>query len=83
MGIVADVAEKSSARLLVSEPYVSCLPDQLSIFDNVSLLEAEEAIQMADVVVLLVDHDEFSRIDTSILEGKEIIDTRGMWRLEQ
>ncbi len=80
VSIVADLAQKSSARLLVSEPYVSCLPDQLSSFDNVSLQKTEEAIQMADVVVLLVDHDEFSRIDPSCLEGKEIIDTRGMWR---
>ena len=33
----------------------------------------------ADLVMLLVDHDEFLVIDPESLEGKQVIDTKGIW----
>ena len=40
----------------------------------------DEALERADVVVLLVDHREFKELDRARLSGKRVIDTRGTWR---
>jgi UDP-N-acetyl-D-mannosaminuronic acid dehydrogenase len=48
-------------------------------------MEVEEAVDGADALVLLVDHDEYKKLDVQALAGKMrnqvIIDTRGVWGL--
>ena len=39
----------------------------------------ENAIKSADIIVLLVDHTSFKSMDLSVLSGKQVIDTRGIW----
>ena len=56
------------------------MPKRLKGFDNVQLKDYNDAIAEADVVVLLVDHKEFKEFDKTKLEGKEIIDTKGLWK---
>ncbi|MBN2266744.1 MAG: UDP-N-acetyl-D-mannosamine dehydrogenase [Candidatus Babeliaceae bacterium] len=46
----------------------------------VPLSSLEDVLQKADIIVLLVDHDEFKTIDPELLKDKIIIDTRGCWR---
>ena len=43
--------------------------------------ERLQAINQAasEHLVLLVDHDDFKRIDPNLLSNKEIVDTRGIW----
>ncbi|MHA7271803.1 UDP-N-acetyl-D-mannosamine dehydrogenase [Arthrobacter sp. TMT4-20] len=72
-----DLAECS---VLVAEPHVSVLPRTLHPLPNVELMGTADAVQRADVVLLLVDHDEFKELDRSTLEGKAVVDTRGIWR---
>lgn len=67
-------------EVLVSEPFVSELPAKLSGLANLTLTPAAEAIQRADIVVMLVDHDQFRALNKSRLAGKVIYDTRGLWR---
>ena len=67
-------------RVLAVEPHVRALPDQLLGLDNVSFADLDDALIEADVVLLLVDHDQFRRLDPTRLQGKEIVDTRGLWR---
>ena len=64
----------------VVEPNVDDLPDVLENISNLTKQGTEEAIAAADVVLLLVNHKEFVAFDTSKLEGKTIIDTKGIWR---
>jgi UDP-N-acetyl-D-mannosaminuronic acid dehydrogenase len=64
----------------VAEPYTEVLPRELAGRPNVRLQSAAEAIDEADIVVLLVDHDQFRTINRSRLEGKVLYDTRGAWR---
>lgn len=64
----------------VVEPNVEELPSVLENISNLTKQETEEAIAAADVVLLLVNHKEFIELDTSKLEGKTIIDTKGIWR---
>ncbi len=44
------------------------------------LVRAQVAIDQADIVVLLVDHDQFKTMNRSLLAGKVLYDTRGAWR---
>ena len=53
---------------------------ELAERDNVELTELEAAIERADIVLLLVDHDPFKEIDRELLNEKIVIDTKGLWR---
>ena len=79
MDIVAHLAEAGAGRLLVVEPHIRALPRGLPA-DKVELASLEAAVKAADVVVLLVNHREFVGFDRRKLEGKAVIDTRGIWR---
>lgn len=68
------------AEILAVEPHVSDLPRLLSSKANVRHASTDEAIEAADIVVLLVDHDEFKSVDPEKLARKIVIDTRGIWR---
>lgn len=80
-----EVVEALAARLpegeiLVVEPNVVGLPAGLRGFGNVSLAGVDDAIDRADILLMLVDHHEFKAIDRHLLEGKVVVDTRGTWR---
>tara|TARA_B110000008_G_C16978328_1_gene567102 strand:- start:3781 stop:5034 length:1254 start_codon:yes stop_codon:yes gene_type:complete len=62
----------------IVEPNISMLPEELNS-NNVKLEKLEKAINHSDILLLLVDHAPFKQIDFSILTGKIIIDTRGVW----
>ncbi|OHO54536.1 UDP-N-acetyl-D-mannosaminuronic acid dehydrogenase [Corynebacterium sp. HMSC035E02] len=64
----------------VVEPNVDELPAVLSNISNLTKQDTKEAIEAADVVLLLVNHKEFINLDQSVLEGKTVIDTKGIWR---
>jgi len=75
--IVAHLAKDKVGNLLVVEPHVDSLPASLL---GLQLVETEEALRRAQVVLLLVNHRSFYDIDRKSLEGKKVIDTRGVWR---
>ncbi|MCC6470543.1 MAG: UDP-N-acetyl-D-mannosamine dehydrogenase [Alphaproteobacteria bacterium] len=77
MEIVEHLARKKAGEILAVEPHVEALPKPIA---GVSLVDADEAIQRADIVVLLVDHDAFREIDRDRLLDKAVVDTRGLWR---
>ena len=79
MDIVADLAGAGAGRLLVVEPHIRSLPRGLPA-DKVELASLDAAVKAADVVVLLVNHREFVGFDRRKLEGKAVIDPRGIWR---
>ena len=78
--IVKDLALSCDGDILVVEPNISCLPQQLESLGCVKLVGQKQALAEADIVVGLVDHQEFKRISRESLTEKVIIDTRGMWR---
>ncbi|AQP43492.1 UDP-N-acetyl-D-mannosamine dehydrogenase [Tessaracoccus flavus] len=73
-------AELPGAQILAVEPHVDELPAKLAGHPNVSLVATEAAVREADVVLVLVDHTAFKSLDRSLLEGKTLIDTRGLYR---
>jgi UDP-N-acetyl-D-mannosaminuronic acid dehydrogenase len=79
--IVAQIADAlPDLDLRVAEPFVDALPPALEGRPNVKLQAAHDAVDEADIVALLVDHDHFRSLSRSRLEGKVVYDTRGLWR---
>lgn len=72
--------ELPGATVLAVEPNVSALPAKLEGIGNLEFDTYESAIERADVVVLLVDHEEFKAVPATALAGKQIVDTKGIWR---
>jgi UDP-N-acetyl-D-mannosaminuronic acid dehydrogenase len=81
INICERLAQEKDINLMVVEPHVDNLPEQLDEMDNIIKSEMQEAILAADLVLLLVDHKVFNDIPSSgLLDGKLVIDTRGQWR---
>jgi UDP-N-acetyl-D-mannosaminuronic acid dehydrogenase len=72
--------ELPGAAILAVEPHVTALPKSLDGRANVALAEVSHAVRDADVVLLLVDHQPFKHLTLGDLDGKRVIDTRGIWR---
>ena len=77
--IVRRLAADGVGKILAVEPHVDALPAELSD-KGVELADVASALERADIVVLLVDHDQFKTILWVTLQGKTIIDTRGIVR---
>ncbi|PKK90090.1 MAG: UDP-N-acetyl-D-mannosamine dehydrogenase [Candidatus Wallbacteria bacterium HGW-Wallbacteria-1] len=79
---------KSGIRVLAVEPHISALPAALeSLFSSgkidsemLQLMNHQQAIEMADIIVALVPHKCFAAIQGPVLDGKAIIDACGLWR---
>jgi len=74
--IAQSMLEAQLGKLLVAEPYAQSLPESLK---EAALVDLNTAIQQADIVVLLVNHRQFEKLDLKLLADKIIIDTRGLW----
>ncbi|MXP59892.1 UDP-N-acetyl-D-mannosamine dehydrogenase [Pantoea sp. Taur] len=72
------IAEWHSGRTLVVEPHVADIPARLA--NEATLVSTEDALQQADIIVMLVDHAPFRAIDASEITQQWIIDTKGVWR---
>lgn len=68
------------AELIIVEPNIDTLPDTLSNNSNVTLAKFDEAVEKADIVVVLVGHSTFSTAPRDILLSKVVIDTVGLWQ---
>ena len=72
------IAEWHQGSTLVVEPNVQQLPKKLQ--HSVTLVTLEDALQQADVLVLLVDHRQFKTHDPASISQPWIVDTKGVWR---
>ncbi|MGE0611863.1 MAG: UDP-N-acetyl-D-mannosamine dehydrogenase [Hyphomicrobiales bacterium] len=79
LSIVERLAETHGDRVIAVEPYIETLPENLK-GRGARLMDALSAIDQSDIVLLLVDHRQFRMIDINRIEGKTIIDTKGLWR---
>jgi UDP-N-acetyl-D-mannosaminuronic acid dehydrogenase len=64
--------------VIVVEPHISVLPGDLAGL-GIELANLDQAIAQADILVMLVDHSAFRRLDRARLSGKTVVDTRGIW----
>ena len=73
LDVVEKLREADLGELLISEPYVTSHPDY-------DLVDWQEAVQRADIVVVLVNHRQFKGLKPKDLQERVLIDTRGMLR---
>lgn len=76
--IVRHLKEMQLGELYVAEPHAKELPKSL-VATNVNFMDAKDAVEKADIVLLLVNHRVFQEIGINSLVGKVVIDTRGLW----
>ncbi len=77
MNIAVTLADWHSGKTLTVEPNIHVLPKKLAA--NSELVSVEQALQQADVLVLLVDHNEFKAIKSEQITQSWIVDTKGVW----
>jgi UDP-N-acetyl-D-mannosaminuronic acid dehydrogenase len=76
--IVRKLAEADVGELLLVEPYINKLPMELAEL-GLELRDFDQALERANLVLLLVDHMSFLQVDRDVLKDKFVIDTRGAW----
>lgn len=76
--ITLQLAERFPGQVLAVEPNIAQAPPLL-IAKRIRLVSLEDAVVQSDVLVLLVDHQDFKTIPRNMLRAKEIIDTKGIW----
>ncbi|KQN81625.1 UDP-N-acetyl-D-mannosaminuronic acid dehydrogenase [Sphingomonas sp. Leaf67] len=74
--VAAALIERFGDRIDLVEPFVSSLPKALAGGRLVSLDDG----LANDILVVLVDHGVFKRVPAEVRVGKQVYDTRGMWR---
>lgn len=74
--IAERIASVYSGQVSVAEPNITSLPDRLE--SSFKLVSIQDALA-CDVLVLLVDHKEFKKVDKSALKMKYVVDAKGIW----
>jgi len=75
--IVKDLVAKGLGDIIAVEPNIKQLPASLSE-SGVTLSSLNDALDKANVVVVLVDHKQFKATDRTQFATKVVIDTRGI-----
>ncbi|MEL4204729.1 UDP-N-acetyl-D-mannosamine dehydrogenase [Plesiomonas shigelloides] len=78
MEITQLIADWHAGQVLAVEPNVHELPQKLH--GKVELVSTEQALAQADVLVLLVDHQQFKAISPAQVTQSWVVDTKGVWR---
>jgi len=78
MEIAALIADWHSGETLVVEPNIHQLPKKLT--DKATLVSLDDALNDADVLVMLVDHKQFKAIEGDSIQQTYVVDTKGVWR---
>jgi len=78
MDITATLSHWHTGKTLVVEPHIHQLPARLA--DRCQLVTTAEALQQADIIVLLVDHQVFKAIAGEEIHTRWLVDTKGVWR---
>ena len=79
LSIANKISSMGFLKVMLVEPNISSLPKEFKD-SSASMVSIDEAIKFSDIIVLLVDHAPFKVIDIGLLSGKQIVDTRGIWK---
>jgi UDP-N-acetyl-D-mannosaminuronic acid dehydrogenase len=77
VGIVESIGAFVKGQVFAVEPNIAELPPSMT--ENVSLTTAANALDLADIIVVLVDHKEFKSLNPVFTKNQMLIDTRGIW----
>lgn len=77
MQIALQIVQEHPGAIWAVEPNINELPEALQ--KKVELRSLDEALELAHIYILLVDHKEFKKIELEFTKVKHMIDTRGIW----
>lgn len=77
LDITTKLANEDVGQVIAVEPNISSLPENL-VKAGVEFMDLERALEVANVVVVLVDHKQFKAADKLAFSKKVVIDTRGV-----
>jgi UDP-N-acetyl-D-mannosaminuronic acid dehydrogenase len=75
LAIASELLRRHPGDVMMVEPNIDKLPAALS---NATLVRIDEAFSRAEIIVLLVDHQEFKSV--SLPGHIKAVDTRGLWK---
>ncbi|MFC0140782.1 UDP-N-acetyl-D-mannosamine dehydrogenase [Erwinia mallotivora] len=78
MEVTGLIADWHQGDTLVVEPHIHQLPDALP--GKARLVSLDDALQQADVLVMLVDHAVFRAVDNNRVKSHWTVDTKGVWQ---
>ena len=76
--ITKKIAAMGFKKQYIVEPNIIDLPVELKTSLS-ELVDLQKAIVSSDILLLLVDHTPFKKMNLELLSGKQIVDTRGAW----
>ena len=79
IAVIKHLQRRLRGQILVVEPFVSTLPAEIADDGATKLVDLDDGLAAADVVVLLTDHSVFADISPEPLASKVVIDSRGTW----
>jgi UDP-N-acetyl-D-mannosaminuronic acid dehydrogenase len=78
LDITYNLASMNIGEILAVEPNIQQLPEKL-VEKGVKLLSLSEALERANVLLLLVDHKPFKALSINDVNTKVVVDTRGLF----
>jgi UDP-N-acetyl-D-mannosaminuronic acid dehydrogenase len=81
--ILQQLGDSSDFHIDIVEPNISVLPENLRQYAQFALVDCASALAHADIIVMLVAHNEFKRLDLNLLEGKTVIDVVNLLGMQQ
>ena len=76
--VAATLARRFGARIKVVEPYAAKLPREFA-GTGAGLIDLDTALERAEILLVLVDHDQFKAVPLAERADKLVYDTRGIW----
>lgn len=76
--IIKELGGKPDHKILVCDPLISALPAPMNGMANIQLVDADAARNEADIVIFLVGHRQFQRLDPNLFLHKIVVDTIGL-----
>ena len=76
--VAARLARKYGDRIKIVEPYASQLPREFDGTDA-QLIDIDSALEETEILIVLVDHDQFKAVPLAERARHLVYDTRGIW----
>ncbi|KHK54541.1 UDP-N-acetyl-D-mannosaminuronic acid dehydrogenase [Burkholderia sp. A9] len=78
LGITQKLADAYPGQVIAVEPHVQTIPSELGA-SGVQLVDRDEALRQADVLVMLVDHACFKEVKPALRTDQRLVDAKGIW----
>ena len=76
--VAATLARRFGSRISVVEPYAGELPREFE-GTGARLVDIDTALETSEILIVLVDHDQFRAVPLAERASKLVYDTRGIW----